>query len=186
MYKGVSGESMRKFGLIVMVSLLAAGVLAQRESQNRKTLGSQASSPVRVSEVNTTLLKYERVIRKVLGLPGASAPAPSNDQKAATRGQILNGLNRLFEMSKPEFKITPRDTKYDGNLISLPRGSSSRAIAEKLIKWGFVGKVSPLATSKSDTLSLAEFGDTMGLFLSRVADLTHTPNTKFSPYLQGG
>ncbi len=177
---------MRKIALIVFVSLLATSAFAQRGSQTRKNLGNQAASAVRVSEVNATLTKYERVIRKVLGLPGSSAPTPSKDQKPATRAQIISGLNRLFEMTKPEFKMTPRDTKYDANQFSIPRGNATRPMLEKLVKWGFVGKVSPLATSKTDTLTLSEFGDTMGLFLSRIADLTHTPNTKFSPYLQGG
>lgn len=177
---------MRKVALIVFVGLLATGAMAQRESQTRRNLGSQAASSVRVSELNATMIKYERIIRKVLGLPGSSAPTISTDQKVATRTQILNGLNRLFEMSKPEFKITPRDTKYDGSVLSIPRGNPSRPVLEKLVKWGFVGKVSPLATAKVDSLTLAEFGDTMGLFLSRVADLTHTPSTKFSPYLREG
>lgn len=178
---------MRKLAVIYfLTAALAGSAIAQREGQSRRNLGNQATSPVRVSEVNATFLKYEKIIRKVLELPGSSAPSPSTDSKPATRAQILNGLNRLFEMAKPEFKITPRDTKYDASLIVVPRGNASRPVLEKLIKWGCVGKVSPLATSKNDNLTLAEFGDAMGLFLARVADLTHTPNTKFSPYLQGG
>lgn len=176
---------MRKFALVLLFGVVAAGAVGQRESQTRRNLNSHATSSVRVSEANATFTKYERVIRKVLGLPGTSAPAPSKDTKPATRAQILNGMNRLFEMAKPEFKMTPRDTRYDANQFSIPRGNPSRGVLEKLVKWGFVGKVSPLATSKNDGLSLAEFGDAMGLFLARIADLTHTPSTKFSPYLQG-
>lgn len=177
---------MKKIALCLLLGTLAVSSFAQRESQARRNLNSHATSAVRVSEANATFIKYERIIRKVLGMPGTTAPTPLKDQKPATRVQILNGMNRLFEMTKPEFKMTPRDTKYDANLIAIPRGNPNRAVLEKLIKWGFVGKVSPLATGKTDGLTLAEFGDAMGLFLTRIADLTHTPNTKFSPYLQGG
>ncbi len=177
---------MRKFAIVLTVAALCAGALAQNEGRaTRRPLGNQSGTPVRISEVNFTINKYEKVIRKVLGMPGSSAAIASKDTKPASRALILSGLNRLFEMTKPEFKITPRETKLDGNHFAIPRGAQNRGVLEKLVKWGFVGKVSPLATSKSDTLTLAEFGDTMGYFLMRVADLTHTPSAKWSPYLQG-
>lgn len=177
---------MRKIAFSVVLVACVAGAMAQGEGkQERRAMGSQSSTPVRASEVDFTINKYERVIRKVLGLPGSNSAIMSKDTKPATRAQILNGFNRLFEMAKPEFKMTPRESKYDASLFVVPKGLQNKGVIEKLVKWGFIGKVSPLATSKTDSLTLAEFGDAMGFFLMRVADLTHTPSAKWSPYLQG-
>jgi hypothetical protein len=175
----------------VIACVLACGLAVTALSQSgpqsrRRNVGNQGFSAVRVSEVNAIFAKYERVMRKVLGLPGSTAPSQSKDQKPATRAQILTGMNHLFEMCKPEFKITPRDAKYDANTLAVPKGNPQRPVLEKLVKWGFIGKVSPIATSKSDNFSLTEFGDAMGFFLMRMADVTHTPSSKWSPYLQGG
>jgi hypothetical protein len=37
-----------------------------------------------------------------------------------------------------------------------------------------------------DTLTIEEFGDALGYFFARLADLTHTPSFEYSPYLGGG
>jgi hypothetical protein len=107
--------------------------------------------------------------------PGSAAPAK--------REEIVAEMARLFELCRPTFKYTPRFTNYKPESIGLAKASRQRQNLEKLIKWGAVAKTDPFVASKQETVSLALFADSFGLFLIRIADLTHTPSSKWSPYL---
>jgi hypothetical protein len=65
-------------------------------------------------------------------------------------------------------------------------GKAQLANLESLIRGGYVGKVSPLATSTEDSMSLLHFGDAVGFFMSRAAEVTHLPSPKWSPNLGAG
>lgn len=147
---------------------------------------SFTAGPVTVAEVDATIAEMRRALSSLPGLDsvkpaarrGASADSP------ATRAYIIGQLDRIFEKAKPRFKFTPRKVRFDSKL--LVAGKAERAILAKLIGWGCVAKVGPLATGPKETIGLKEFGDAMGFFVARLADLTHTPDPKYSPGMMGG
>ncbi|HMS56009.1 MAG TPA: hypothetical protein PKA27_11475 [Fimbriimonadaceae bacterium] len=163
-----------------MSVLLAALVLATQEKHTPKPLPQAAKSFVTVGEANTVLFQLESATRKILKV-GGSAKKPSENKKEATRAQIIDGLFAIYEVARPKFRIAPNPIKFDDKVFSVT--GQSRGRLQILVRQGFVGRVSPLATSKTPGLSLEEFGDSIGLFVARLADLSHTPSRQWSPYL---
>lgn len=149
---------------------------------------SGIAAPVTVAEVDATILE----IRKALSvLPGLEALKKTGDKAAtsigsspATRAYIILKLDRLFERARPTFRFTPRRVRFDARVLKV--GKAERPALEKLIAWGCVARVGPLATGPGATIGLKEFGDAIGFFVARLADLTHTPDPKYSPGMMGG
>jgi hypothetical protein len=143
------------------------------------------SSPVTHSEVNATLAKVE----KALGtLPGMSIKPRqrSPGTQPAKRSYIILELNRIFESARPNFKFTPAKVKVNRAVLSANTKDGSMQALQRLIAWGCVGKVSALATGPKATIGLKDFGDAVGLFAARIAELTHSPDPKFSPGMMTG
>ena len=128
------------------------------------------------AEFLAVVTKVEEAIAEVITIkiPGL----PKVGKGVATRVEIINRFYIWHRSVKPKYKHTPTFISFDAKLLTL---KSSKL--DELIRWGFVGRVAPLATSKAVGLPPAEFGDTLGYFLSRLADLTHAPTSKFSPFL---
>ncbi|MCK6632141.1 MAG: hypothetical protein L6Q31_07160 [Fimbriimonadaceae bacterium] len=142
------------------------------------------AEPTTTLEAATTFQKVETALRRVVLVDSTSVPLKSGDSSSSvTRNQVVDELDRLFEMCRPKFKFTPRLSEFDGGVLSIPADQPQRAKLEKLIAWGCVGRVAPLATSKETSIGLADFGDAVGLFLARMADLTHSPSSQWSPYM---
>jgi len=106
----------------------------------------------------------------------------SDSTKPVTREEILLEMDRLHEAARPFFKLTPRPVYFDDKTITLPQGAA-RTSGEKLARRGFVATASVLLTEKNDTVTVADFGDDVGIFVARIADLTHMPDPKYSPAL---
>jgi len=102
----------------------------------------------------------------------------------ATREQILAHFSAMYQASEAKFKFTPPPLKPAPEVISLK--GADRNLLVKMEVLGLVDRYGPLATSKIDGLTLREFGDTVGYFMARIAELTHMPSVKFSPYLEPG
>jgi hypothetical protein len=134
-------------------------------------------------EVRRSFSRLENAVKTVVPKYAPGAPLNLAGDQNATREQIILQMDRVFQGAKPAFRFSPRKVTYDAKLLSVRDPAAKRAL-ENLIAWGFVGKVTPLATSKNPGLGLKDFGDSMGFFLARLAELTHTPSSKFSPYLQ--
>jgi hypothetical protein len=41
-----------------------------------------------------------------------------------------------------------------------------------------------LATGPTDSITVSDFGDAIGFFVSRVAQMSHMPNRKWTPWLR--
>lgn len=163
-----------------MTLLIAGLILLGQEKHTPKPLPPNAKSAVTVGEVNQVMSKVEAATRRILKLGGATAK-PATGAKAATRAEVINAYYSVYELARPKFRIAPNPIAYDVKVFSVS-GESLKKL-EVLVRQGFVGKVGPLATSKQSGLSLQEFGDSLGLFVARLADLTHTPSRQWSPYL---
>jgi hypothetical protein len=130
------------------------------------------------TRLETILFRLTGMNPTLVRMPVGGAPA--------RRVEIVARFDRIFEVLKPKFTFTPRKIKFDPKSIALPAAHPQRAGLERLIKWGCMSKGSPLATSKADAVKLGDFGDALAVFMMRVADLTHKPDPKFSPFIGGG
>jgi hypothetical protein len=138
-------------------------------------------APVSQTEAATIFSKAEHVMKDVLQLK-ISTPAFPKGTGVATRSQILKHFAALYTALEPKFKFSTPAQRSAAGVISL-KDPQIKLTALRLETLGFIDRYGPLVTSKSDGLLPNEFGDALGYFMARVAELTHTPSTKFSPYL---
>lgn len=140
--------------------------------------------PVTQGEVRGTLLQTEKHFRTVLKMP---PPKPSGkmlgDGAPTSRTFIIERFDAMVEMFRPKFKIRPRPLRFDEKrLAKLPDRVRKKLVA--LIRGGFIAPLGPLATAKDESVSLSDYGDALGFLITRLAEVTHMPSPKFSPYLQ--
>jgi hypothetical protein len=98
-----------------------------------------------------------------------------------TRDQVVAEMDREYEALRPQIKFTPNPAPIDPDMLRISASVKPKLI--KLIKLGFIGRVAPLATGPKASLEPAEFGDAIGFFITRMAQLTHMPSPKWSPLL---
>ena len=151
-----------------LLTLLAGPALAQDSAV------TQAEAAKVFSQVGAALHE----------VAGAKAPHGSKGAKTvASRAYLVQGLYSLFTAARPKFSFTPM------NLAAVPKAVKWTGVkaADKelrdLIAWGCVAPVGPLATGKAPGLSCEQFGDAVGMLVVRLSDLTHTPSSRWSPYL---
>ncbi len=142
------------------------------------------SKPVTQAEASTVFAKADKVIKAVLHLAKSPAAFPSSGS-TATREQIVMRFQAELDIAQSKFKFTPPPLKSAPAVMSF-KSEQTKSVAKKLEVLGFVDRFGPLVTSKGEGLSTQEFGDALGYFLARLAELTHTPSSKFSPALMPG
>ncbi len=180
--------NMKLWGAAIVAACLVSVAVAQQETQPGKAKAYEprkiviTPQPVTKQEAGKIFLQVNSAIAKVMP---KLRPMPIHlaGEKPVTREEIVNELDKIFQMAKPEFKFTPRKVSYDPSLLTI-KDKGTRTKLEKLISWGCVDKVGTLATSSKDTMGVMDFGDTVGLMTARVAELTHMPDPRFSPDLQ--
>jgi hypothetical protein len=141
------------------------------------------NAPVTEAEVALSVARMEQAIQSVLRITAMPKRPIRASNQVATREHIVREFDRLFELARPHFKFTPNQVRFDATMLNI--GAAERPALEKLIGWGAVAKVGPLATSPTPGLTPREYGDALGFMLLRIADLTHTPSSRWSPYLMG-
>lgn len=161
---------------------------AQRDrlqSQVRSVDAAAGSQTMTRGEAAKALLEAERVLSEVLRVPRpGSHPLQSGEAgQPLRRTETVLAMKRLFDMASPRFCFTPRFVGYEPDRLTLPAGDPSRPILEELIRWQCVAKLGPVAAGERTTLTVDEFGDALGFCMARLADLTHMPSTRWSPYL---
>lgn len=166
-----------------VLALASLGATQDGMQSMQKRNAAPVSGAVTQAEVAAVFRRVESTFFRLTRVKSTLPSMPSSTN-AAQRGEILNRMVRLVDELKGEFKFTPKRVLYDASTFTVK--TPGRAQIERLIGWGFVAKTSPLVTGSHETLTTAEFGDAMGLFISRLADLTHTPSSKWSPYMSGG
>lgn len=165
-----------------VLALVTLGMAQDLESLKKRT-GAPVSGAVTKTEAALTFRRIESTFFRVTRLNKTLPPMPASSNPVQ-RGEILTRMVRLVDELKSEFKFTPKRVSYNASTFTVK--SPVRAQVERLVAWGFVARTSPLVTGTQETMSTAEFGDAIGLYISRLADLTHTPSSKWSPYISGG
>lgn len=166
----------RLFALAIF--LLSFGVSALARPQ--QTL-PKIDLPVTQKEFDFVMRKFEDAICSTLRLPLMKRGIPASATSSATRAMVIERMDAIFEYSKGKFTNTPRPFEYDPKMFLIPTSVQPKLV--KLVRYGCIGPVSVLATGPTDSISPEDFGDAVGLFLVRIADLTHTSSARFSPDL---
>lgn len=173
---------------LVCVSLAALATVSvaqeTKEGLTRKTPKKvvATNAPVTQAEAKVAFTRTERVLRTALNLSGSSTSPLGVSGKPITRAQVVGEFNRLYKLVLPNAKLTPRPVKFDSARLRMT--GTSRMELLKLVKLGAIAPVGPVAAGPKDSLTVAEFGDALGFFLSRMAEITHTPSRKWTPALQ--
>lgn len=173
-----------------LVALAAVSLAVSAYTQERTGLSKpkphtqkvakKADVPVTEAEAVKVLAKAEKILVSVASTrAGTLAIKPST--KPVTRQAVVREFGRIFRALKPTFKVTPKMVVVKSRGVSIT--GPERKDLDTLVLWGAVGPYAPLATSKSKNLTVSEFGDAVGFFMARMADLTHLPSSKYTPAL---
>ncbi len=164
---------MKRAALVCLALILSVGAFAQKPA------------PVTRAEAAATFKDVETALRifsggKVKGFaPKWGTPGP------ATRAEVILAFEKAFEQLRPQFKFTPRMVKFDPSVLR-PVDTAARKPLEKLVAWGCISRLGPLATDAAPSIGLADFGEAVGFMLVRLAELTHTPSSKWTPAMMYG
>ncbi|MDX2064755.1 MAG: hypothetical protein SFX74_03325 [Fimbriimonadaceae bacterium] len=131
------------------------------------------------ADARRNFLRYEAILRTRLKIAGAATSDVPNSTKPVTRAQIVGTFARWHTMIEPKQRSTPTAVKFDAARLATrdPR-------LAKLVRAGFVAKIGPVSTRKTDQFTAREFGDAIGIFLARAAETTYMPSSKWTPILQ--
>lgn len=143
--------------------------------------GLATAAPLRHDAMLQVMNRVDKTVRVVLKVEG-NTTTRTGQARAATRAEMIAEFDRIMTLARPRFRGRPIRQVVDQPLIDGRNPApETRAQLKRLIEWGFVGPVSPLATEPSQTLTPKQFGDALGYFMSRLADVTHTYDPRFSP-----
>jgi len=173
----------------LIVAVLGIGIAQQQQQGTGKpqykkldAAGVDANSSVTRAEAAAVFEEARRAIKTAHIGGGGKSSIPSDGQ-AVTRDEVIVEMAKIFEASKKSIRIVPTHDSFDATLLKV--GSpAAKAELSKLIAWGFVAPVGPLATGPKPTISIQDLGDALGFFISRLSDITHMPSTRWSPYIQ--
>jgi len=142
-----------------------------------------SAAPVSEAEADATFQHVADLFKAILHINVTNSHAKSSTA-LVTKAEVVAEMTRFYKAAQPAFTLTPKLVKVDLPRVTIDK-PSEKANLIMLIERGCVGNYGPLATGKTNSLSVQEFGDAVGYFLCRIAECTHTPSTKWTPYLHG-
>jgi len=179
---------MKSFLAIVLLIVAVLGIAQQTggsKPQFKKldAAGVDAASVVTRAEASTVFAQARKAIKTArIGNTAPKSTIPGDGQPV-TRDEVIVEMAKIFEASKKSFKLVPSLISFDPAVLKAGSAAAKGSLS-KLVAWGFIAPVGPLATGPKPTLSIREFGDALGFFIARLSDVTHMPSTRWSPYLQ--
>ncbi len=177
-----------KFLLVASAALgMCCGTLAAQDEHSMKRPAKPPladTAPVTQAEAGATFNRVDDLLKRVLHVSAAAFKTSGNPNAPIRRAQVLAEFDRLYASAEPSFRVTPKGLAVDtGRLtVDVPR---ERDDLVRMIHLGFVGNYGPLATGKVTTLTVHDFGESVGFFLTRIGECTHKPSSKWTPYLHG-
>ncbi len=174
-----------------MAAILCISGVAAQVPEPRKPIKSPAfnyqgrsTAPVSLSEAKGTFVRVDKMLRRALKLDSTDSSVRIGEGVAAVhRPQIVAEMTRILVLVGPSMKFTPRPVVFDARVLRL---SDAKQLAnlKRLIKLGAVARVGPLATGPEETMTPHDFGDAVGFFVARIAQMTHMPSNKWTPWLR--
>jgi hypothetical protein len=172
------------FLAVAMLSALAGAQGGKTGLSKPHAAQVTASGYVTQADARVVFERAEKLLRNVTKTKAVVPAIPLKGTSPITRAQTIDQLNRLYEIVRPTVKVTPRPVLVRESAVKL--AGPSRSTLLKLVRMGAVGNFAPLATGPDDKLTPKQFGDALGFFLARMAQMTHLPSRKFSPPLMDG
>jgi hypothetical protein len=168
-------------GALVLTAVGAPQEPKEGLSRRPKNVVS-TNAPVTQAEARAVFTRAERVLRSALNLKGSGvSPLPAGKQPV-TRDQVVGEFARLYKLVGPSAKLTPRPVRFE--VTRLRMSGARREDLTRLVRLGAIAPVGAVAAGPKETLTVAEFGDALGFFLARMAEITHMPSRKWTPALQ--
>lgn len=169
------------FGLS-LTPALALGQSTDRTSQAKPQPRQivLSADPVTGDEARQIFLKVETAFRKVMPTIARGGRSRLGGARPVTRAAIVGEMDRLFQLTKPTFKLSPKRIPVDPARLAVT-DSNARSKMATLIAWGCVEASSALASAQRDAFGVLEFGDAIGVFVKRISELSHAPSDRYSP-----
>ncbi len=143
----------------------------------------QAPAPVTLADLDTAWRRVDRAAAAVLQVAPLTAGTVEEGTRPATRADLIDRLDRSFQRFRTKVRSTPRAIPIDARAIETRNPAAVRERLERLVAWGLVPPTGFLVTGPADTMTPRQVGNALGHFVSRLAELTHRPSSRFSPDL---
>jgi hypothetical protein len=177
-----------------MIPILAAAlILLSPQLQDQKT--SLGKSRVAAPSVNTVVTegdallvfrRAEQLLRHVTASKAVVSPIKlQSSNRPADRQKLIGEFARLYNIAKPAFKVIPSPVAVNMKVINAS-DPDVRARLLLLVKRGAVANYGTLAAGPANSMTIRQFGDAVGFFLARMAQMTDMPNSEFTPGLTRG
>lgn len=169
----------------VFVVCTGSACFAQNEAGLKKTQRAPVatnSMPVTEAEAVATFERVAGLYKSVLHITVPPMREKAKPSAPVTRSEVVAEFVRLYKAAEPSFTFTPRKVIVDLARLVIDTPSERIGLV-MMIDRGCVGNYGPLATGKKSTLSVQDFGDSIGFFLSRISECTHVPSSKWTPFL---
>jgi len=177
-----------RLGFLLAAMSIACCCFAQGDASPRKKIErrpvSTDSRPVTEAEASATFDRVHGLLKTILHVSLSPMPIKSKPTTPVTKTEINAELMRIYKAVEPVFVISPKRVPVEVSRIKA-ESPTEKSTLVVLIEKGFIGNYGPLATGGSKTVTIAEFGDSVGFFLSRLGECTYTPSTKWTPFLHG-
>jgi hypothetical protein len=167
-------------GLLASIALGAQDVQSGLKKPRPKPVPAAAGF-VTEADAKAVFARAEKMIRRITKSTAKVEPIALSGNQPISRAKTVMQFKRLYEVVRPQVKVTPRPVKVDIAIIRM--SEPTKAVLIKLVKMGAIGNHSHLAAGPLDKLTPADFGDSLGFFLARMAQMTHTPSSEWSPPL---
>jgi len=174
------------FGCFVGLCVVIGPAFGQDETSDLKKhshpIVVAAPGDVTNPEAQATFKRIAGLLTSVLhlNLPHSAPAMPAKG--LVSKSDIIRQFSWLVQVARPAFVVTPGPVRVDAKRLVMQDASLKPAM-QKLVAGGFVPNYGVMATSKSANMSIADFGETVGFFLARLVEYTHTPSSKWTPYL---
>lgn len=147
-------------------------------------LAHAQGAPVTVAEANVVFAKIDDAVRDVLNMKKAEK-RPAGENKPITRAEVVVQMEKIIASVRPQFQFTPRPFRTEVAVIKrFNADPKTQELMEKLVRSGFLAPVGPIVVGPADSLSIAQFGDAVGYFLSQLAAMTYFADPAWVPRLQ--
>ncbi len=164
-------------------SIALAGQTGDRPQVKKANVkGVDQKAPVTRSEAAAVFARARKAIIAARVAPISAKSSIAVGNQPVTREEVILEMGKIFELSKKSTKFIPAPVRFNANLFKVSSAGTKSTLGT-LVSWGFVAPVGPLATGPKPSLSVVQFGDAVGFFLARMADVTHMPSPRWSPYL---
>jgi hypothetical protein len=169
--------------MLLTIGVAFAGQSGERPKIKKTNIGKvDEVAPVTRSEAAAIFARARKAIvaARIAQIPLKPTINPGNH--TVPREEIILEMAKILDQSRNSVKLLPPPVKYNPKFFKVQSASAKSAL-NRLVSLGMIAPVGALATGPKPGISVAQFGDAVGFFLARMAEVTHKPSPRWSPYL---